>query len=319
MTNMLTNLLASQVTNYLFYNDSYSTDQLKKVNYVVSSNGLFRVEKTPTAIFAVQQSEFDVDIPGLHYMDEGVTLLIPRIPFRYLQMALSFYREVYYQDGTEASLLFFWNKDNVEIPSHDSEGQPVNGYLQDGQLILYVPKQVNSAALSEFHQDPMVEWFRTHTAILCETHSHHHMDAFFSSTDDANENATQFYFVWGRINKEIPKFAFRYCSGAEKAEEYPNILFEWPMVRTTTTSIVDGLEVPHGHLPLGVDISLYQGHIPDVDFPREWLPQHQKKPYLYSQEASLSSIYENEVVDANYNESTSLAGYWVTGGDNDAT
>ncbi|MEK1828781.1 hypothetical protein AAAC51_06430 [Priestia megaterium] len=45
MTLNLTNLLAEQVTGYFTNNSSYDVNNLKKINYVTASNGLFRVEK----------------------------------------------------------------------------------------------------------------------------------------------------------------------------------------------------------------------------------------------------------------------------------
>lgn len=168
----LTDLLAGQVTGYAAYDANFNTDNLKKINYVTAANGLFRVEKTPTAIFKTKVQEYKKPIPGLQVMTEGPELLIPKIPFKYLQMALSFYRDVNTKDKTEASLLFFWNKDNIRLPEEYSDKTKVKGLLADGQLVIYVPRQKNSATLSEFHMDPMVDWLRTNLALLCETHSH---------------------------------------------------------------------------------------------------------------------------------------------------
>ncbi|MES9681626.1 hypothetical protein ABWK22_01595 [Gottfriedia acidiceleris] len=168
----LTNLLASQVTGYFPYDNNYNIDILKKINYVTAANGLFRVEKTPTAIFKTKVEAYKKAIPGLNVMEEGPELLVPKIPFKFLQMALSFYLDVYDQDKTEASLLFFWNKDNKPLPAIYSDDTEVKGLLTEGQLVVYVPRQKNSSGLSEFHMDPMVDWLRTNLCYLAETHSH---------------------------------------------------------------------------------------------------------------------------------------------------
>lgn len=274
----LTNLLAEQMTGYLMYDEKFNAEQLKKINYVTAANGLFRVEKTPVAIYKSIVEKYKKPIPGLRVMTEGPELLIPKIPFKYLQMALSWYRDVNNKDKTEASLLFFWNKDNVTLPQKYSDDTEVKGLLNDGQLVIYVPRQKNSSTLSEFHMDPVVAWLRENLALLCETHSHNTMDAFFSSTDDANENATQFYGVWGKVTDDKPKFAFRYCSGDSKIKINPDVLFEWPKIYTRktfeVTSDVVGFQ-PQTYYENHEEI--YQGPFEQLDYPADWMDQHTKK------------------------------------------
>lgn len=278
MTLNLTNLLASQVTGYLAYNDHYNTDTLKKINYVTAANGLFRVEKTPIAIFKVKVQEYKKPIPGLKTMEEGPELLVPKIPFKFLQMALSFYLDVYEKDKTEASLLFFWNKENKRLPDVYSDNSPVKGLMSEGQLVVYVPRQENQGGLSEFHKDPVVDWLRTNLCILCETHSHHTMNAYFSSTDNANENATQFYGVWGYITNQQPKFAFRYVSGDAKIEISPDVLFEWPMATTTTTEVITFEdETLEPVTSINQEHHMFKGPFKKLDYPAEWMDQHTAK------------------------------------------
>ncbi|MEX3713488.1 hypothetical protein ABFV99_13885 [Cytobacillus horneckiae] len=273
----LTNLLAGQVTSYGVYDDNYNIETLKKINFITAANGLFRVEKTPTAIFKTLVEEYKKPIPGLNLMSEGPELLVPKIPFRFLQMALSFYLDVYDKDKTEASLLFFWNKDNVRLPEIYSDNTPVKGLISEGQLVVYVPRQKNSAGLSEFHMDPMVDWLRNNLSLFAETHSHHSMSAFFSSTDDANENATQFYGVWGKIKNQQPEFAFRYCSGDSKTKICPSVLFEWPEVTTTKTYEVTS-DVPGFQRQQFTEVEkeVYKGPFEKLEYPADWMEQHTK-------------------------------------------
>jgi len=170
---LLTQLLAGQLVGKHFGpQDPEAYD--KPTNIVVAKNGVFRVVKTPVALFITQIAEVkkDQQIPGLPEMKEGVQLLIPKIPFKYWLQTLSFYRDVYNKDKTEASVLFFWNHDNVELPTHYTDNTPVKGLTQDGQLIIYCPRQKNSSGLSDFTGDGMVNWLREHTTPLLETHSH---------------------------------------------------------------------------------------------------------------------------------------------------
>lgn len=273
----LTNLLAAQMTGYFTFDNNFDFNSLKKINYITAANGTFRVEKTATAIFKVKISENKKPIPGLNVMEEGVELLIPKIPFKFLQQALSFYTDVYDKDQTEASLLFFWNGENKAIARKYSDGTDVKGLFVEGQLVIYVPRQKNNGTLSEFHADPMVDWLRNNLSLLAETHSHHTMGAFFSGTDDANENATQFYGVWGKIKDREPQFAFRYVSGDAKVECCPSILFDWPMVteRTTVelTADVEGFEP---QCFVDETKTLFKGPFPKIEYPSDWMGQHSK-------------------------------------------
>lgn len=154
----------------------------KPTNIVTAGNGVFRVIQKDIGAFVTKIA--DGKIPGVAEMQEGVELQIPKIPFKYWLQVLSFYKDVNAKDGTEASVIFFWNTNNVQIPTHydptptqaakGEAGAPIKGLTQDGQLIIYCPIQKNSGSLSNFSEDTMVDWLRTHTAQLCETHSHKH-------------------------------------------------------------------------------------------------------------------------------------------------
>jgi Prokaryotic homologs of the JAB domain len=295
----------------------------KPQNYVTASNGIFRVEKTPIALFVTKVSEIDekkTKIPGLGAMQEGPQLLVPKIPYKYLIMALSWYRDVHTQDKTEASVLFFWNTHNKTLPTHwepteaqkkqgVTQGNPINGLIQDGQLVIYCPVQKNSGTLSEFHADNMVKYLREELDLLCETHSHHTMDAYFSGTDDANENATQFYGVWGKITQEQPKFAFRWVSGDSKVQCDPSILFDLPQVEIKTTV---EMNVP-GQEPIvteNVEYKPFTGPWARVEPPEDWMGQHSPK-YSYPSTSYGRSSYANQY-DKQYG--TASRGYYGSGG-----
>ena len=261
----------------------------KPTNIVVARNGVFRVAKTPTALFKVKIAETmkDQAIPGVGAMEEGPELIVPKIPLKYWIMALTWYQDVYEKDKTEASVLFFWNHNEVALPTHYSPtkaqenaglpGDPVKGVIEDGQLIVYCPQQKNSGTLSEFHEDGMVNWLRENTTPFCETHSHHTMDAYFSGTDNANENMTQFYGVWGKIKDEKPKFAFRWVCGDKKIDIDPSILFDIPQVEITTTVVtkfpVEGMEDIVEEV---VQHKAHNGPWQRVEAPEDWMGQHRK-------------------------------------------
>ena len=45
--------------------------------------------------------------------------------------------------------------------------------------------------------------------IVAQIHSHHRMEAFFSATDDANEQEFRLFGVVGRTNYSVPHMCFR--------------------------------------------------------------------------------------------------------------
>lgn len=290
----LTAMLAAQMQgNHFGPQDPESYD--KPTNIVVAGNGVFRVVKTPTALFKtkIASTETGHTIPGVPTMEEGPELLVPKIPLKYLIMMLTWYRDVYDKDRTEASTLFFWNHNEVELPSHYAPvtiaeknagiGAEVKGVIEDGQLIVYCPQQKNSGTLSEFHQDGMVNWLRENTTPFAEFHSHHTMDAYFSGTDNANENMTQFYGVWGKIKQEDPKIAFRWVCGDKKVDIDPSVLFDIPMIEIKTETTVKVTRTVPGEEPVVDEVTeevikyeMMKGPWERVEAPEDWMGQHSK-------------------------------------------
>lgn len=152
------------------------------------------------------------------------------------------------------------------------------------------------------------------------------MEAFFSGTDDANENNTQFYAVWGRVTQDKPQFAFRYVVGDQKIECDPSVLIDWPTVtKETVTQVTETISVG-GDMSL-IDIELdgtvhrkvlepevkvsgpeiIKGPFVDVAYPDDWTAQHSKKTYSKSSyKGRGANSYSNAY--GNYKQ-TELLGY----------
>ena len=124
------------------------------------------------------------------------------------------------------------------------------------------------------------------------------MNSFFSSTDDANENMTQFYAVWGRVTDDEPDFSFRYVAGNTKIECDPSMLIDWPHVSKKTevttretisvlgdTSLIDltfnNQEAVRTNesAPVVVENRLLPGPFKMVDYPEDWMTQHSLPVY----------------------------------------
>jgi hypothetical protein len=273
--------LAANATGFHFHTGEHmiNTYAEKAVNFVTAKNGIFRVTVKKIGMFVTKIGDAPKSaIPGLVDLKEGFTIRIPKIPFLHWVQILSFYRDVYTKDKTEASVLFFWNHDNTPIPRAYESGKAINGILENGQLVIFCPEQRNSGGLSEFHMDGMVKWLRENTTPLCETHSHHTMGAFWSGTDDANENMTQLYGVYGTITSPSPAFLFRYVHGADKTNISMWELFEKPTTRVA-------VQVELGDKIIDVDASKtstyeYNGPWPMVDYPDDWMGQHTANTYV---------------------------------------
>lgn len=283
--------ILAQLTDYKIA--PVSDEELtKEINYVLAANGLFKVTKKPVAVYTEIVQELDLKLPGLPELEEGFRLRIPKIPGKYAIQLLSWYRDVYTKDGTECSVLFFWNHRDIEIPETREDGQPLKGVTVDGRLVIYAPIQENSPGLSDFKDDDQVQWFRQNMALLLESHSHNSMGAFFSGIDDANENMNQFYHVWGRVDTEMPEYVLRYVNGNTRKPVKLSDIFDMPQmeVRTKTTTRIDAkitgdldliaasnLEGSNEEVEEEVEFIEYRGPWPMVEYPANWMPQHTKE------------------------------------------
>lgn len=291
----LEDMIAEQVTDRVFAKKTI--DELiptleKEVTYVSASNGLFKVTKKPIGLFIEQLQAFEAKVPGVGPLEAGVHLTVPKIPAKYLIKILSWYRDVNTRDHTEASNLFFWNHNNIELPTQYTDNTPIKGLEVDGQLVMYCPKQTNSSTLSEFGADSMVKWLRDNMSLYLEIHSHNTMGAFFSGTDDANENMTQFYAVWGQVTQAKPAFIMRYVVGKTRVLVPMSYVFDIPRVQCVSRLVTDfTLEgdlnlIADGFAPPAqeageesVSIVDYAGPWPQLEYSPEWMEQHTKKSY----------------------------------------
>ncbi|MGG4362692.1 hypothetical protein ABEX45_00390 [Bacillus subtilis] len=211
--------LTDLVQNSLGKKDKYDrnvqvTEFMKDGIYRTMSNGVFVASKKV-------HDYSDLHLFGLPEGFEGVRLLIDKIPFKYWIMVLDFYKDVYEKHGTEASVLFYYNHADLDIPQYYPDG-----IIQDGRLIVYCPKQRNTGVRSKF-DDEQMRWLEDNTYPILETHSHHVMKTFFSTIDDLNEQRFMFYGVYGEINT-YDNFKLRYMYQGEHVEVPATTLFEFP-------------------------------------------------------------------------------------------
>lgn len=113
-----------------------------------------------------------------------------KIPFIFLQQIVRFFVDVNSQCyGSEAMIQIFFDKKSREY-------------------VLYSPTQSVSATLVSYQQN--IEYTSNPDYIyVMDIHSHNTMSAFFSGTDDANEQETRLYGVVGRVDKVTPDILLR--------------------------------------------------------------------------------------------------------------
>lgn len=183
------------------------TDRVKYTE-VLSDNQVYETMQVPCFRYSRKLSGYDEK--NLAEVSKNFTILdsVGKAPFSFYQHILNFYNYIYEKDNTEATATIFYNYNNVEISSEIQE-EFGNAILQEGNFFLIIPPQRNSGANTDIAEtvggskswNKMSKWFEENMWCFMETHSHHTMGAFWSGTDDANEQHHFFRVcsVFGKI------------------------------------------------------------------------------------------------------------------------
>jgi PRTRC genetic system protein A len=149
--------------------------------YVVAANGLFiRAEDSRLeALVKVAAAR----LTGLADLFEGANLKIDRVPGVWLRSVLASARK---RMPNEAMYQFWW------------DGTSHNAVTRTWRCSM--PAQISSPTALQF--DDLGQ-------TVIDLHSHNSMPAFFSSTDDADEQGLRFYAVIGRIDTDQPEIRVR--------------------------------------------------------------------------------------------------------------
>lgn len=160
--------------------------------YILAANGVFLRAQNPhlTALIPVQSFPF-TPIRGLCDLQPQITLHHPRLPYDLLTTTLADARTHRNPSGHLIEVLYFFTLEQAETPTH--------------QFSVIKPAQTAGVA----------HVTHTHTAltptdaILLELHTHGTMNAFWSGTDNRDEQGFCFYAVVGRLNQEHPTIRLR--------------------------------------------------------------------------------------------------------------
>lgn len=203
--------------------------RLKK--YVVGSNGVvYQMMDMPFGRITIEADT----VTTAEVVKEGYEWKIPKMPFHLLQETVAFFKEVSKDFNEDEAMLQYWyhtKEERYEIVCLKQTTTKVS--------VIYAPDM-------EKAQDE--NWVK-----VFDIHSHNEMSAFFSTTDDRNEQSTGLYGVVGVVSKDVPDFKFRASFEGEFRTMHVFSLFESPTV--ADVRYVNG------------KYQLFDG----IDYPKEWM------------------------------------------------
>lgn len=176
-----------------------STDELiDGNNYVIGSDGLYMVRKNKIGLFTtrIAETEKTTKIPLVENGKqpvEGFTMALERkIPHQFLLQTVAFFKKVLREKaGAEAVVQIFYNEEEKEYFFHIAD-QGVSGGAA---------RMDRNAELEAQH------------VLVADIHSHNHMGAFFSGTDNRDEKEARIYGVMGKVGTPWPDMQFRAGDG----------------------------------------------------------------------------------------------------------
>jgi PRTRC genetic system protein A len=133
------------------------------------------------------------EIPALEYgPPASFEFALPKIPKKIMALQVSFYREIMKaHQRAEAFSIIMFNKETQEY-------------------FLHIPIQKVSKGGVHYNQVDLRTLFPSEKYIeVMSCHSHNDMAAFFSGTDDKDEQGDMLYMVHGTLHNPVPTFRIR--------------------------------------------------------------------------------------------------------------
>jgi PRTRC genetic system protein A len=174
---------------------------------VASSDGnLYEIRENSFMRMVVRKS----DIHELELVQEGILLKAPKIPGSYLSTIIAFFRH-FSKERVEAAVHIYWDRNRKAYE-------------------LVCPVQVVSTYEVQSFIEPILN---NEKELIVAIHSHHEMEAVFSSGDDSNDRGFKVYGVIGRLHEVRTDIRFR--ARYNNSEIYLNAfdLFDFEGVKTT--------------------------------------------------------------------------------------
>lgn len=161
----------------------------KPIVILPSKDGRFyRLEKNPIGTFIAPAQT----LPEFQAVDTAFQLSMKKIPLELLFQCIAFFRSIWMKQGTEALAMIRYNKVTgeyrIDVPEQNASLEGVEAV--DGTY--------------ELDEDSIH---------VMDIHSHHTMDALFSTTDNRDERKTGLYAVVGRFDDPVPDITLRASCG----------------------------------------------------------------------------------------------------------
>lgn len=232
-------------------------------NYVFDRNGIFYFKKTRSAIVGKKISNFGMlGLPVLFNQEAIVHNLIPKIPYSMYLQILSFFRKVMkVHNNAEAYCQIYWD-------------------LEEKKHLFHVPKQKVSGAAVKYNPEENldVKNFERYVHVF-ECHSHNNMGAFWSGTDNKDENETRYFGVFGQLGKPDHAELFRIFVNKQEIGLSRGVIFEDPEVSEETKKVSEMLAKKKEALSkleaevheLEKILSSEKSGTPEVPVPEEWM------------------------------------------------
>lgn len=166
------------VTYHIHKRDPLPANDALAYQYVLAGNGVF--VRAETRFFTVLLQVTACTVRGLPPLRPQFQLLVPRIPARLLDAVLADALRARRPDNglNEALYQFHHHGRAVQVKKPAQQTTPTS-------VAASVTTAVADAA-----------------GIVCDLHSHGNMRAFFSQTDNADEQGARLYAVIGRLDSE---------------------------------------------------------------------------------------------------------------------
>lgn len=167
------------VTYHVHQSDHLPANNALAYQYVLAGNGLFI--RAETHFFEAILPVAPCTVRGLMPLRHHFRLKVPRIPARLLDTILADARRARRPDGGLNEVLYQFH--------HHGQTVQVKKPTQQATATSVLATGMDDAAIDD-------------ASIISDLHSHGNMRAFFSRTDDDDEQATKAYVVIGKLDTE---------------------------------------------------------------------------------------------------------------------
>lgn len=171
-----------------------SPQQASAYDYVIAANGVFLRAHNPYLFVLMPLHIFaKVPIRGLVMLTPSISLRHARLPRTLLDAVLADARQQINAEGHLVEALYFFALTRSEQGDRFTVTKPPQSAGVGHVIHLHVPQ-------TPPHDEPPV---------LLEFHTHGAMSAFWSGTDNRDEQGFRFYAVAGRLNSATPAIRLR--------------------------------------------------------------------------------------------------------------